>query len=223
MVTGDVKVIKVWDAPREKCIVDIPLRSTSQVLTLTSDQVSGNIVVAGFQDGTMRVYDRRLDSKDTMVKVYKPRNGLEKSPIRNVHMQRGGARELISGSSNGLVQLWDIRRDEPIVKFRAFEKSMTTAFIHEHAPIIACASKEVDIYSTSGRRVAEIAGGGFINTLNGTVRNNTFINSLSLHPHRMMAATNHNQSAEISIYECREGGDSEDEFYSREELIGDYE
>ena len=223
MVTGDVKVIKVWDAPREKCIVDIPLRSTSQVLTLTSDQVSGNIVVAGFQDGTMRVYDRRLDSKDTMVKVYKPRNGLEKYPIRKVHMQRGGARELISGSSNGLVQLWDIRRDEPIVKFRAFEKSMTTAFIHEHAPIIACASKEVDIYSTSGRRVAKIAGGGFINTLNGTVRNNTFINSLSLHPHRMMAATNHNQSAEISIYECREGGDSEDEFYSREELIGDYE
>lgn len=224
LVTGDVKVIKLWDAPREKCISDIPVRSTSQILTMTSDQVSGNIVIAGFQDGSMRVYDRRLDAKDSMVKVYKPKNFSERSPIRNVHMQRGGLRELISGSSNGLVQLWDIRQDNPIIKFKAFEKTMTTAMIHEHAPIIACASKEVDIYSTVGKPVARIASGGFINsTLNGTVRNNSYINSLALHPHRMMLATNHNQNSEIVVYECREMSGEDEEFYSREELIGDYE
>ncbi|KAG0690227.1 hypothetical protein C6P40_003537 [Pichia californica] len=223
LVTGDVKVIKVWDAPREKCISDIPVRSTSQILTMTSDQVGGNIIIAGFQDGSMRVYDRRLDAKDSMVKVYQPKFFNEKSPIKNVHMQRGGMRELVSGSSNGLVQLWDIRQDDPIVKFKAFEKTMTTAFIHEHAPIIACASKEVDIYSTIGKPVAKIASSGFINsTLNGTVRNTTYINSLTLHPHRMMLATNHNQNAEIVVYECKENNDENEQFYSREELIGDY-
>lgn len=222
LVTGDVKVIKLWDAPREKCVVDIPVRSTSQILSMTSDQVSGNIVIAGFQDGSMRVYDRRLEAKDSMVKVYKPKNIQERSPMINVHMQRGGMRELVSGYNNGLVQLWDIRRDDPIIKFKAFDKTMTSAFIHEHAPVIACASKDIDIYSTVGKRVANIGNGGFINSLNGTVRSSSYVNSLTLHPHRMMLATNHNQSAEIAVYECREYDNDEDAFYSKEELIVDY-
>lgn len=222
LVTGDVKVIKLWDAPREKCVMDIPVRSTSQILTLTSDQVSGNIIIAGFQDGSMRVYDRRQDPRDSLAKVYLPKTAQERSPLKNVHMQRGGMRELIGGNSNGLVQLWDIRQDDSIVKFKAFEKSMTAAFIHEHAPIIACASKEVDIYNTFGRPVSKITNNGFINSLNGTVRNNAFVNSIALHPHRMMLATNYNQSAEITVYECRETKDPGDDFYSPEELIGDY-
>ena len=223
LVTGDVKVIKVWDAPREKCVMDIPIRSTSQITTLTSDQVGGNIVIAGFQDGSMRVYDRRLEGKDSLVKVYKPSTFAEKSPLRNVHMQRGGMRELVSGNSSGLVQLWDIRQDSPIVRFRAFEKTMTTAFIHEHAPIIACASKEVDMYTTSGTRVSRISNSGFISTLHGGTRNNMYINSLTLHPHRMMMATNYNQSSEITLYECREKADPSADFYSREELIGGFQ
>jgi regulator-associated protein of mTOR len=222
LVTGDVKVIKLWDAPREKCVMDIPVRSTSQILTMTSDQVSGNIVIAGFQDGSMRVYDRRQDPKDSLVKVYSPMGVQDKSPIRNVHMQRGGMRELISGNSNGLVQLWDIRQDDPIIKFKAFEKTMTAAFIHEHAPVIACANKEVDIYSTMGKLVSKITNTGFINTLNGSVRSGAFVNSIALHPHRMMLATNYNQNAEIMVHECREKNDASDDFYSREELIGDY-
>lgn len=222
LVTGDVKVIKLWDAPREKCIMDIPVRSTSQILTMTSDQVSGNIVIAGFQDGSMRVYDRRNDPKDSLVKVFKPKTGLERSPIRNVHMQRGGMRELVTGSLNGLVQLWDIRQEEAIVKFKAFDKSMTTALIHEHAPIIACASKEVDIYSTVGKYITKVTNSGFINSLNGSVRNNAYVNSLALHPHRMMLATNYNQSAEIAVFECQENNKYDnDDFYSKEELIVD--
>lgn len=199
LVTGDVKVIKLWDAPREKCILDIPIRSTSQVLTMTSDLVSGNIIVTGFQDGSMRVYDRRLDSRDSMIKVYKPQNLLEKSPLKNVHMQRGGMRELVSGSVNGLVRLWDIRVDSPLETFRPFSKTMTTAYIHEHAPIIACADKEVKMYSTKGKLITNVSNSSFINTLNGNVRSNSYVNTLALHPHRMMLATNYNQSAEVIV------------------------
>lgn len=223
LVTGDVKVIKVWDAAREKCVLDIPLRSTSQVVSITSDQVAGNVIVCGFQDGSLRVYDRRLEAKECLKKTYKPRSTVEMSPICNVHMQRGGMRELISGHSNGLVQLWDIRQDNPILRFKAFEKTMTTAFIHEHAPVIACASKEVDIYSTKGHRVSTITNGGYISSLNGSARNSSYINNLALHPHRMMLATNYNQSSEITVYQCLEKHGKEEEFYSTEELIGDYE
>ncbi len=36
--------------------------------------------------------------------------------IRAVHMQRGGQRELVSASRNGVVRLWDIRMDQPLKK-----------------------------------------------------------------------------------------------------------
>ncbi|ODV85686.1 hypothetical protein CANARDRAFT_232451 [[Candida] arabinofermentans NRRL YB-2248] len=195
LVTGDVKIIRIWDAPREKCMIDIPARSTSQITSLTSDQVSGDIFVGGFQDGSIRVYDRRLDARDSMVRLWASTDPQNRSAIKNVHMQRGGYRELVSGSANGLVQLWDIRLDQPILKKKAFEKTMTTALIHEHAPFIACASKEIHMYSTAGELITKIGNSGFINT-------NSYVNSLALHPHRMMMAGNYNQSASINIYQC---------------------
>lgn len=60
---------------------------------ITSDQLVGQIVVAGFGDATVRVYDRRLASRDAMVRVWR---SYHSSWIENVHMQRGGARELVS-------------------------------------------------------------------------------------------------------------------------------
>ena len=57
--------------------------------------------------------------------------------ITNVHMQRGGFRELISGSRNGEVKLWDIRKDEPIREITATSDTMRTLSVHEHAPVFA--------------------------------------------------------------------------------------
>src|SRR5690606_21294483 len=91
LVGGDVKVIRLWDAPREVCVMDIPARSGSCVTSLTAEQVAGHIFVAGFGDGAIRVYDRRLPPRDSMVKVWKNH---EKAWVVNVHMQRGGEREL---------------------------------------------------------------------------------------------------------------------------------
>lgn len=58
---------------------------------MTCDQVAGNIVVAGFGDGALRVYDRRLPPRDNMVRRY---TGFHNAWVQNVHMQRGGNREL---------------------------------------------------------------------------------------------------------------------------------
>ena len=61
---------------------------------MTSDQVEGNIVVAGFGDGVVRVYDRRLNSREQMTHAYR---GQHQAWIQDVHMQSGGRRELMSG------------------------------------------------------------------------------------------------------------------------------
>jgi len=52
-------------------------------------------------------------------------------------MQRGGFRELVSGSRNGEVMLWDIRKEGPVREIRAMGDTLRTLSVHEHAPVFA--------------------------------------------------------------------------------------
>ncbi|CCH59304.1 hypothetical protein TBLA_0B04680 [Henningerozyma blattae CBS 6284] len=165
LATGDVKVIRIWDAHTESMEVDIPAKTSSLITSITSDQLSGNIFVCGFTDGSLRVYDRRVDVRDAMVRVWRGNGGRQGSSITNVHLQRGGYRELVSGSSNGVVELWDIRSEAPVTTFRdeynqnllsdapvkkQVPTTLTCLQVHEHAPVIATGTKQVKIWTTSG-------------------------------------------------------------------------
>lgn len=77
---------------------DLSTRANSCLTSMTCDQVAGNIVVAGFGDGGLRVYDRRLAPRDNMVRRY---TGVHSSWVQNVHMQRGGNRELVTAEYAG--------------------------------------------------------------------------------------------------------------------------
>jgi regulatory associated protein of mTOR len=135
VVAGDVRVIRVWYAACETCIMDIPARSGSCVTSLTSDQMTGNIFVAGFGDGAVRVFDTRLKAQESMVKKWKDET--DRQWIKSVHMQRGGQRELLSASRNGKVKLWDIRMDKPLHIFQTTRDTLRTASTHEHLPVFA--------------------------------------------------------------------------------------
>lgn len=208
LVSGDVKIIRIWDAPRELCLLDIPARSSSSITSLTSDQVAGDIFIAGFDDGSIRVYDTRLDSRESMVMTWKPSKqhpGLQQSnytglgSIRNVHMQRGGFRELISGSSDGIVNIWDLRLQDPVLTYATQNKSMRTMDVHEHAPILMTGLKTVDIWSTAGECLTTL------NNPNGSSgRSLNYLSSTTFHPHRMMLATNYNQNSHINLYTCND-------------------
>lgn len=183
LVGGDVKVIRVWDALREVCYMDIPARSGSCVTSLTSDQVAGNVFVAGFGDGAVRVYDRRLKPRDAMVKVWKE----HKAWVTNVHMQRGGNRELISGCVAGDVRLWDIRRSSSIQCFDANGSERVQALtVHEHAPVFATSS------STHVTRVCNTQG-VHLSTFRHHSRflqqqKSLSTTAITFHPHRMILA-----------------------------------
>ena len=135
LVAGDVKVIRVWHAAAELCATDIPARSGSCISSLTSDQMTGNIFVAGFGDGAIRVFDQRLKASEAMVKTWKDES--DRVWIKSVHMQRGGQRELLSASRNGKVKLWDIRMDKPLRVIRTTNDTLRTASTHEHLPVFA--------------------------------------------------------------------------------------
>jgi regulator-associated protein of mTOR len=135
LVAGDVKVIRVWAAAPELCVVDINARSGSCVTSLTSDQMTGNIFVAGFGDGAIRVFDARNKPQEAMVKKWK--DDSDRQWIKSVHMQRGGQRELLSASRNGKVKLWDIRMDKPLRTITTTKETLRTASTHEHLPVFA--------------------------------------------------------------------------------------
>lgn len=135
IVAGDVRVIRVWYAQHETCVMDIPARSGSCVTSLTSDQMTGNMFVAGFGDGAVRVFDTRARPQESMVRKWK--DEFDRQWVNSVHMQRGGQRELLSASRNGKVKVWDIRMDKPLRSFQTTRDTLRTASTHEHLPVFA--------------------------------------------------------------------------------------
>lgn len=137
LVAGDERVIRVWQAGSELCIADIPARSKACVTSLTSDQVEGNVFVAGFGDGAVRVFDQRLRPTESMVRVWKE----HKSWIVGCHLQRGGMRELVTAERSGAVRLWDIRSDKSVGVVKGKGEggvgTTRTLSVHEHAPVFA--------------------------------------------------------------------------------------
>ncbi|EDO16496.1 hypothetical protein Kpol_513p12 [Vanderwaltozyma polyspora DSM 70294] len=228
LATGDVKVIRIWDAHSETVEIDIPAKTSSLVTSITSDQLAGDIFVCGFADGTLRAYDRRLDPRDAMVRLWRTSsNRNSRSAITNVHLQRGGYRELASGTANGMVELWDIRSQDSVSSFNVggsnMEQSgtqkmttMTCMQLHEHVPVIATGTKQINLWTTSGDLLSSfnnvhhnggvagtLAVSGIRSTLTSNLSSSTsFLSSLALHPHRMMLSASNSHDTKISIYTC---------------------
>ena len=148
LVAGDVRSIRVWNAGTEICTSDINARSGAPITSLTSDQVEGHLFVAGFGDGALRVYDQREKPQTAMVQVWKE----HKAWVTNVHLQRGGQRELVSACRNGEVRFWDMRWDKSFKTVRATRDTLRTLSVHEHAPVFAVGTDRhvVKIFSMMG-------------------------------------------------------------------------
>ncbi|OLL23090.1 WD repeat-containing protein mip1 [Neolecta irregularis DAH-3] len=181
LVGGDVKVIRVWDAPGEICAYDIPARSGSCVTSISSDQVAGNVFVAGFGDGAVRVYDKRNKPRDSMVRSWKE----HKSWVSKVHLQRGGNRELASACVDGDIRLWDIRNSKSLRVINA-HKTLKSFAVHEHAPVMATGTLNhiVKVWNMTGSCLSTFSQySGFL------PHGNTNVSALAFHPHKMALAS----------------------------------
>ncbi|KAF9886088.1 hypothetical protein FE257_012023 [Aspergillus nanangensis] len=196
LVAGDVKVIRVWNAATEVCTNDIPARSGSCITSLTSDQVAGNIFVAGFGDGAVRVFDQRLKPTSSMVKVWRD----HKQWITNVHLQRGGLRELISGSRNGEIKLWDLRMVDPISTVNATKDTLRTLSVHEHAPVFMVGTNrhEVKTFNVDGRYLSSFEPySSFLHH-----NRSSPIASTAFHPHRTVFACAALNDTHVNLVTC---------------------
>ncbi|KAG5929955.1 hypothetical protein E4U53_002330 [Claviceps sorghi] len=180
IVAGDVRVIRVWYAMNETCIMDIPARSGSCVTSLTSDQMTGNMFVAGFGDGAVRVFDTRQRPQDAMVRKWKDES--DRQWIKSVHMQRGGQRELIAASRNGKVKIWDIRMDNPLRSFETTRDTLRTASTHEHLPVFAVGTSHhaVKVFNLMGNELSRLEPySSFLQHNRGSP-----ISATAFHPHQ---------------------------------------
>jgi regulator-associated protein of mTOR len=53
-------LIKLWDAEDEVCFQEIAIPQSTQVSSLSVDNLAGNILMTGFNDGSCTLYDIRL-------------------------------------------------------------------------------------------------------------------------------------------------------------------
>ncbi|KAI6778211.1 WD repeat-containing protein-like protein [Emericellopsis cladophorae] len=198
LVAGDVRVIRVWHAAHEMCLMDIPARSGSCVTSLTSDQMTGHLFVAGFGDGAVRVFDTRARPQDSMVRKWKDNS--DRQWIKSVHMQRGGQRELLSASRNGKVKVWDIRMDSPLHTFQATRDTLRTASVHEHLPVFAVGTSAhaVKVFNLDGMELSRLEPySSFLQQSRGSP-----ISSTAFHPHRPILGCAARGDHHINLFTC---------------------
>ncbi|CDU23440.1 related to KOG1-Subunit of TORC1, a rapamycin-sensitive complex involved in growth control [Sporisorium scitamineum] len=136
---GDSRVVRVWDAHRELCVVDIPTRASSCVTSISSESDFGHLFVAGFGDGTVGVYDRRNPPEAGLVRLWEE----HQTWVQNVHLQKRGSRELVTASVDGEVRLWDMRVRSSIAKLSLGGKlggKLSCMAVHERIPLFAASS-----------------------------------------------------------------------------------
>jgi regulator-associated protein of mTOR len=198
LVAGDVRVIRVWYAAHETCVMDIPARSGSCVTSLTSDQMTGNIFVAGFGDGAVRVFDTRLKPQESMIRKWKDES--DRQWVKSVHMQRGGQRELLSASRNGKVRVWDIRMDKPLHLFQTTRDTLRTASTHEHLPVFAVgtSSHTVKVFNFDGNELSRLEPySSFLQQNRGSP-----ISATAFHPHQPILACAARGDHHVNLFTC---------------------
>ncbi|KAM3458256.1 hypothetical protein MY5147_002415 [Beauveria neobassiana] len=201
LVAGDVRVIRVWYAASETCVMDIPARSGSCVTSLTSDQMTGDIFVAGFGDGAVRVFDTRMRPQESMVRKWKDES--DRQWIKAVHMQRGGQRELMSASRNGKVKIWDIRMDKALRSFQTMRDTLHTASTHEHLPVFAVGTSthSVKVFNLDGAELSRLEPySSFLQQSRSSP-----ISATAFHPHRPILGCAARGDHHINLFTCEKG------------------
>lgn len=121
-VVPALESIKVWNVKTSALLTtlyDSP--STAEVTVLTHNQVRQDLIAAGYQDGTVRIW--RLNEQWNQGELVVTFNG-HKSAVTQLCFDSQGNR-LASGSRDTDVVLWDIVSEEGIARLRSHQDQIT--------------------------------------------------------------------------------------------------
>jgi len=112
LVGGDSRIIRVWDAHTESQVLDLETNSESPVTSMASEHGSSSTFIAGFADGVVKVFDRRLEEDDAIVRSYHEHHRW----VQNVKYHSRIDGQFLSASLSGEVRLWDARSSDRAVQ-----------------------------------------------------------------------------------------------------------
>jgi len=137
LVGGDSRVIKVWDAQTETQSLDLDTNSDSPVTAIVSDSGSSQTFIASFADGVVKVFDRRLEEEDAVVRSYSDHI----TWVQNVRWHPKLSGQFLSASLDGQVKLFDLRgADFAAMNWDLLPKGLSAFDVHSNSGVFAAAS-----------------------------------------------------------------------------------
>ncbi|KAK9885163.1 hypothetical protein WA026_010673 [Henosepilachna vigintioctopunctata] len=206
ITAGDSRVLRLWDAEKETKAFDIVTGTDSPVTCINScfantsnehyasfiatnrddppresehEYPCRGFVAAGFENGSVRLFDRRCPPADNRVKDWMEHS----QPILGLQLLDDNF--VISASASGHVKLFDIRKNFSI-DTQHIQEGISCFSIHHKAAIYACGgeSQSLYIYNLQGRLINDIRFfDGFMAPRIG------LINCLNFHPHKVILAS----------------------------------
>ncbi|XP_044734524.1 regulatory-associated protein of mTOR [Chrysoperla carnea] len=187
LVTGDVRLIRVWDAETELRVCDIPTGADCSATCIDSD--NSNLIVVGCGDGSVRLFDRRLSPQEARVMTWREHTAW----VLGVYLRHN--EKLISGSLGGDVRIFDIRKNMSLTTCQTTQ-GMTAMSVHKTADTFSCGSvnQHIGVYRLTGEIMNVIRfHEGFMGPRIGPV------SCLTYHPHRVALAAGSMDSS-VSVY-----------------------
>lgn len=133
---GNSGVLRGWNLRHEKCAFKLPTQTDSCITSMASEeqQTGGTTVVAGFGDGSLRVFDLRSRPEYAVRATMKEHT----SWIVQTHIYSHARHELLTGSVSGELKFWDLRYSKTSVRsLEAHRSPMTALAVHDYAPVFA--------------------------------------------------------------------------------------
>ncbi|KAF1784306.1 Raptor N-terminal CASPase-like domain [Phytophthora cactorum] len=189
---GNSSMLRGWDLRQEKCTISLPTQTDSCITSMASDKSLPGMLVAGFGDGTLRVFDSRSRPDYAVKTIMKEHT----SWVVQTHIY-AGRNELLTGSVTGELKFWDMRYPKNSVKsLEAHRSPMTALAVHDYAPIFASGSHNqfIKVFRSDGEQLALIRyHEGFLGERIGPV------SCLAFHPHRLFLAAGATDSV-VAVY-----------------------
>ncbi|XP_069683368.1 regulatory-associated protein of mTOR [Periplaneta americana] len=193
VVSGDVRIIRIWDAESELKVQDIPTGADCCVTSICTDMSESCMILAGCGDGSIRLFDRRLSPQEARVMTWREHTSWVVDV--NLRCDGQGAGRAVSGSVAGDIRFFDIRRNSSVGSCET-SQGMTAMAIHRTANTFACGSvnQYISIFNMEGAPLNTIKyHEGFMGPRIGPV------SCLAFHPYRVCLAAGSMDSS-ISVY-----------------------
>eukprot|EP00298_Acanthocystis_sp_HF-20_P007996 c17406_g1_i2.p1 GENE.c17406_g1_i2~~c17406_g1_i2.p1 ORF type:complete len:193 (-),score=80.22 c17406_g1_i2:28-606(-) len=141
----------VWDCATELCLRDISFEC--KITCLTSETSSSSLLIAGCVDHKLRMYDVRAHNSKCI------EFDEHKSWIVGVNVQEGNEPIMISGSDDGDVIIWDLRKSQKSLRtVKAHNPHLMALSAHNYSSIFVSGSSNqtIKLFGHDGKNISVI-------------------------------------------------------------------